>query len=401
MQNTAQQSNADTLERVIKLPLQYFDVTLNDQDNGGRQPGLILTKEDILTLKRYERNSLYLPTTLSQVENRLGFKVSGINGVEPIDLLTTYQRIYNHAKTWSGIENQIKLTGAAVDAFADSFTKTGETLLSIIDKMDIIDQIDTAISDLTIEGIANINAAPLSDKDKIITQNLSDFLKETAANIDLHQTASGELTEKLTAFSDTISHQLIPDVNEKVELSSRSNLEAKIAELEKEISQLTIDIDQKQKEYSQAKKNIAWGGFGGAVGLAITGGIFGKQAEKARKEKNKLVTQKNAKVAELDVKRPLAAAIRSLQTQFEDMHIRLQDALDSSTHMRDLWAMLGLYVKNSAEALANIEDNKSLLYFTLQFKSVITPWKTIKGLSSQMLELFDSALEQFRLEQNR
>lgn len=401
MQNSAQQSNADTLERVIKLPLQYFDVTLNDQDNGGRQPGLILTKEDILTLKRYERNSLYLPTTLSQVENRLGFKVSGINGVEPIDLLTTYQRIYNHAKTWSGIENQIKLTGAAVDAFADSFTTTGETLLSVIDKMDIIDQIDTAISDLTIEGIANINAAPLSDKDKKTTQKLSDFLKETAANIDRHQTASRELTEKLTAFSDTISHQLLPDVNEKVELSSRSNLEAKIAELEKEISQLTIDIDQKQKEYSQAKKNIAWGGFGGPIGVAITGGIFGSQAEKARKEKNKLVAQKNAKVAELDVKRPLAAAIRSLQTQFEDMHIRLQDALDSSTHMRDLWAMLGLYVKNSAEALANIEDNKSLLYFTLQFKSVITPWKTIQGLSSQMLELFDSALQQFRLEQKR
>jgi len=401
MQNTAQQTNDDTLERIIKLPLQYFDATLNDQDNGGRQPGLILTKEDILALKRYERNSLNLPTSLPQVENRLGFKVSGIKGVEPGDLLKTYKSIYNHATLWSGIENNIKLTGVAVDLFAAHFTQTGDKILSTIDRMDIFDQLVTAISDVTIVDIANINAAPLSNKDKQITQKLSEFLNEIAKTIDSHKTASHELTQKLIKFSDTISQQLIPDVNEKVLLISGSRLEARIAELEKDIAQLTIDIDQKQKEYSQAKKNIAWGGFGGAIGVAITGGIFGSQAENARKAKNKLVAQKNSKVAELDGKRPLAAAIHSLQLQFEDMHIRLQDALESSTNMKDLWAMLALYIKDSAEALADIDNNKSLLDFTLKFGSVITPWRTIKGMSNQMVELFDSALEQFRLEQNR
>ncbi len=93
-----------------------------------------MTKEDILSLKRYERHALNIPTSLNRVEQQLGFTRSYIPGLEPKDMLVTYQAINNHGKSWLSIEDGIKRSGFAIELFATQFSRQGEQIINYIEK---------------------------------------------------------------------------------------------------------------------------------------------------------------------------------------------------------------------------------------------------------------------------
>lgn len=401
MQRNYITADYEDYQRVMVKPVEYMTLAMNDKDNEGRDSALILTKEDILNIKRYEKHSLNLPITLKNVEEYLGFTSSNIPGLEPGDILKLHEDINGHARTWAKIEAHIKLTGVAIDLFADDFTTLGNTILNTVEKMDIVDQLTMTVGELSLEDIELLEPAPLNEKDRRIVTALSSILSKKAENIDLLQESATELTGKLGTFSQTLDEQLVPAVNHKVILTNRSDLDQEVKALEERIIQLTIDINQKNNEYKQAIKNIAWGGFGGPIGVAITGGIFGSKAEKARKKKNELVAEKEDKVRELNKKLPLAAAIRDLEVLFEDMRIRMDDAQQSSANLRDLWAILGAYVAKSANVLAQITDNKTLFEFLFEFQDVVRPWENVNDITRDLLKLFDNALEQFKREQNQ
>lgn len=389
----------EDIARVTLKPVEYLSVILDDEKNGGRSAALILTREDILSLKRYERHALNIPTSLTRVEQQLGFTRSYIPGLEPEDMLVTYQAINNHGKSWLSIEDGIKRSGFAIELFATQFSRQGEQIINYIEKMDFARQLDLTVADLNIEEVRNTAPVPLGETDQRVCITLAEFLKKTASQIKNHQHAAQTLADHIDTFSTVLSVQLIPGINDKVKLANCSDLDQQIQDLEKDIEQLTTEIEQKNNEYKTALYNIAWGLFGGPIGVAITGGIFGAQAEEIRKEKNRMVASKNEKVRKLEEKSPLAAAVRSLQILFEDMNIRMMDAHQSATHLKDLWTMLAAYIDRSASELSAITTDQALMIFAMQFQGVVTPWREIRGMANQLLKIFDSALDQFQREQ--
>ncbi|MDU8541920.1 alpha-xenorhabdolysin family binary toxin subunit A [Pseudomonas syringae group sp. J248-6] len=389
----------EDIARVTLKPVEYLSLIFDDEKNGGRSAALILTREDILSLKRYERHALNIPTSLTRVEQQLGFTRSYIPGLEPKDMLVTYQAINNHGKSWLSIEDGIKRSGFAIELFATQFSRQGEQIINHIEKMDFARQLDLTVADLNIEEVRNAAPVPLGETDQRVCITLAEFLKKTASQIKNHQHAAQTLADHIDTFSTVLSVQLIPGINDKVKLANCSDLDQQIQDLEKDIEQLTTEIEQKNNEYKTALYNIAWGLFGGPIGVAITGGIFGAQAEDIRKEKNRMVDSKNQKVQKLEEKSPLAAAVRSLQILFEDMNIRMMDAHQSATHLKDLWTMLAAYIDRSASELSAITTDQALMIFAMQFHGVVTPWREIRGMANQLLKIFDSALDQFQREQ--
>ncbi|UFI44021.1 alpha-xenorhabdolysin family binary toxin subunit A [Pseudomonas savastanoi] len=389
----------EDIARVTLKPVEYLSLIFDDEKNGGRSAALILTREDILSLKRYERHALNIPTSLTRVEQQLGFTRSYIPGLEPKDMLVTYQAINNHGKSWLSIEDGIKRSGFAIELFATQFSRQGEQIINHIEKMDFARQLDLTVADLNIEEVRNTAPVPLGETDQRVCITLAEFLKKTASQIKNHQHAAQTLADHIDTFSTVLSVQLIPGINDKVKLANCSDLDQQIQDLEKDIEQLTTEIEQKNNEYKTALYNIAWGLFGGPIGVAITGGIFGAQAEDIRKEKNRMVDSKNQKVQKLEEKSPLAAAVRSLQILFEDMNIRMMDAHQSATHLKDLWTMLAAYIDRSASELSAITTDQALMIFAMQFHGVVTPWREIRGMANQLLKIFDSALDQFQREQ--
>jgi len=395
MTHPAELPENEQLARVILKPVEYLKLALEDEQNAGRGAALIVTKEDIFTIKRYERHGLSLPITLTRIEQQLGFVRSDIAGLEPSDLLETYRATHQHAASWSSIEQNIKLTGIDIDLFARKFTQQGADIVSYIEKMDLFDQLEHTVSELTLEIIQGISSAPLSAAEQKVCFALSEFLKTIAAQIDAYQQSAESLTGQISTFTQTLSVHLIPSIRHKAALAERSDLDQQIKNLEEDIARLTQDIEQKNDEYKSTTKNVAWGIFGGPIGVAITGGIYGSKAENIRKERNRMIHEKEAKLNQLAEKRPLAAAVRRLELLLEDMDVRMLDAYRSATNLQDLWAMISAYIKNSATELAGIKDNQALLTFALQFQSVVTPWEEIKDITHSLLAIFDSALTEF------
>lgn len=401
MHESIRKSEAPEKPKVTITPTEFLRTLAEDEKNNGRATALILTKEDILSIKRYERHSLNLPNTLERVEQQLGFTNSGISGLEPQDLLLTYSAINQHAKSWSAIEIDIKANGFDLDLFAGEFSSQGKQILNYVDKMELVKQLQLSVADLTIETVKSLKPAQLTKTDKTVCLSLAETLKKMAIQMDAHREASKKLADDIKQFAHVLTVDLVPGINDKVRLASRSDLDEDLIALEKEIDRLTVDIDQKHKEYETTKTHIALGLLGGIVGLIVTDSIFGAQAETIRRKKNQLITEKKTKLETFGQKRPLAAAIRNLEVLFEDIKIRMLDAHQSAVNLRDLWTMLATYVDNAARRLADISDDQTLLDFVLEFKSVITPWEEMKGITTHLLLTFEQALDEFSNQQSK
>ncbi|WP_122431846.1 alpha-xenorhabdolysin family binary toxin subunit A [Pseudomonas viridiflava] len=401
MHDPTTESEKPEKPKITITPTEFLRTLAEDEKNNGRATALILTKEDILSIKRYERHSLNLPNTLERVEQQLGFTHSGISGLEPQDLLLTYSAINQHAQSWSAIEVDIKAKGFDLDLFAGEFSNQGKQILDYVDKMELARQLQLTVADLTIETVKSLTPAPLTKTDKTVCLSLAETLKKMAVQMEAHRKASKKLAEDIKQFAHTLTVDLVPGINDKVRLASRADLDEDLIALEKEIDRLTVDIDQKHQEYKTTKTHITLGLLGGIVGLIVTDSIFGAQAEAIRKEKNRLVTEKKTRLETFGQKRPLAAAIRSLEVLFEDMKIRMLDAHQSAVNLQDLWTMLAKYVDNAATRLADISDDQTLLDFVLEFKSVVTPWEEIKGITTHLLMTFEQALDEFSNQQSK
>ncbi|MEE5119321.1 alpha-xenorhabdolysin family binary toxin subunit A [Pseudomonas alliivorans] len=401
MHDPKSKSEVPEKPKLTITPTEFLRALVEDEKNNGRATALILTKEDILSIKRYERHSLNLPNTLERVKQQLGFAHSGISGLEPQDLLLTYRAINQHAQSWSAIEVDIKAKGFDLDLFAGEFSNQGKQILDYVDKMELARQLQLTVDDLTIETVRSLTPAPLTKTDKTVCLSLAEMLKKIAVQMEAHRKASKKLAEDIKQFAHTLTVDLVPGINDKVALANRSDLDEDLIALEKEIDRLTVDIDQKHQEYSTTRTHITLGLLGGLVGLIVTDSIFGAQAEAIRKEKNRLIKEKKARLEMLGQKRPLAAAIRNLEILFEDMKIRMLDAHQSAVNLQDLWTMLAKYVDNAARRLADISDDQTLLDFVLEFKSVVTPWEEIKGITTHLLLTFEQALDEFSNQQSK
>ncbi|MCD5984612.1 MULTISPECIES: alpha-xenorhabdolysin family binary toxin subunit A [Pseudomonas] len=381
--------------KVTVTPTDFLKTLVDDEKNNGRATALILTKEDILSIKRYERHSLNLPNTLERVEQQIGFTRSGISGLEPQDLLQTYQAINQHAQSWSAIEIDIKASGFDLDLFAGEFSSQGRQIMNYIEKMEFVKQLQLTIADLTIETVKSLTPAELTKTDKAVCLSLADTLKKIATQMEAHKERSKKLADDIKQFAHVLTVDLVPGINDKVRLAGRSDLDEDLSALEKEIDRLTVDIDQKHEEYQTTKNYITLGLLGGVVGLIVTDSLFGAQAEKIRQEKNRLIREKKTKVETFGQKRPLAAAIRNLEVLFEDMKIRMLDAHKSAVTLRDLWTILAKYVSTAAQRLADISDDQNLLDFALEFGGVIKPWEEMKSITTHLLLTFEQALDEF------
>ncbi|MBP0941228.1 alpha-xenorhabdolysin family binary toxin subunit A [Pseudomonas alliivorans] len=401
MHDPKSKSEVPEKPKLTITPTEFLRALVEDEKNNGRATALILTKEDILSIKRYERHSLNLPNTLERVKQQLGFAHSGISGLEPQDLLLTYRAINQHAQSWSAIEVDIKAKGFDLDLFAGEFSNQGKQILDYVDKMELARQLQLTVDELTIETVRSLTPAPLTKTDKTVCLSLAEMLKKIAVQMEAHRKASKKLAKDIKQFAHTLTVDLVPVINDKVALANRSDLDEDLIALEKEIDRLTVDIDQKHQEYSTTRTHITLGLLGGLVGLIVTDSIFGAQAEAIRKEKNRLIKEKKARLEMLGQKRPLAAAIRNLEILFEDMKIRMLDAHQSAVNLQDLWTMLAKYVDNAARRLADISDDQTLLDFVLEFKSVVTPWEEIKGITTHLLLTFEQALDEFSNQQSK
>lgn len=164
--------------------------------------------------------------------------------------------------------------------------------------------------------------------------------------------------------------------------NTESNLVEKIVALKYEVMIL-------EKEYKHYVKLSFTGLAAGLIGLIITGGIFGSQAEKIRHRKNGLINKISELNEQINRERFMKKIILNIQINLQTIEGHFKDARLAVDHLDYMWLVILTEINQSIETFSRINNAKNLLKFMARFKKVITAWASVQIYADQLVELFD------------
>jgi len=380
--------------RAAAIPVQCLGMMMNSEPQG-RESGLVVTRDDIFKIKSYEKSAFSLPTSLAALQAEVGVSKTGINGLELTDIIAVYARIKQHASTWRVLETDIKSTSTQLHIFAGKFRRNGDAVLSVVNAMDLIEQLDKKVGDLVLDDLVGFSGQPLSAKDLRLKGSLVTFLDWIKQDVEAQRAHVERVKTGTAEFARQITQVLIPAVNQKITLARTHNLHKVVEALDAELKELDRDIASKKAEYDalvkKALKYAAIIPFG-----LVNAGLYGARAERARKDKNQLISKRDEVHAKIRATQPVIGAVDRLSGGVRDIDFRLVDAEEGASNLRDMWLLLHEFIDVSAGRLKKIDDSKSLFEFAIEFSLVLNPWVDIEAQAFEFSVLFHDAINDWQ-----
>jgi hypothetical protein len=376
---------------------------LTATEQGVARPGGIFTREDLINLKLYAKRGAILPQKADEVEAYVGYKSSGIPGLEPADITDLFQQIGKHCLGWDAVEQAVLGQSIDLKVFSGKFVTTGHGILGNIKEMPILEKVRG-----TLGGISGLKPEDItySSDDKEIAQTLGDTLELMRKDVDREQMKTLAVKKavsdyrlvlvggKLSTGADT------PGLEPQVTRKRKSMVDNKLAETirtdEDSVKEKEGRIEQLKKDYDKYVGLAFTGAAGGIIGLAITGGIFGAKAEQARKEKNELIEQVRVLKEKVSASKKLQKAIDTLALDFSDIGTRILDAETAMGHLDYMWASILSLIESSQEEWKNIDNGMKLTTFISSFTNVIDPWKQVGDLSGELVRVVDEGRAEYQ-----
>ncbi len=381
-----------------QVPSVTLKLLTGSETEGGRAAG-IFTADDLIKILLYVRAARKLPQNLADFTKDIGSDSTGIPGLEPNEIIDLYQKITSHANRWTPVESLVKEQAASLKVASNDIVTIGDQIIKVINQMDIVEQLKT-IKDSTV-------TIPISsDKDTKIQQALPEVIEKLKQSCIKQQEKTLEVLKAVRDYKTEISGGTLsngktvmglePALADKKERAKKANLDGKIKELQDSIDALQDQIDQLKKDYDKYVGLAFTGAAGGIIGLAITGGIFGDKAEKARKERNSKIQEKDDKSKDLKRKQQVQGILNQFSTQFTDIGMRLLDAEQSLEHLDFLWTDIIVRINKSVDNWMKVKDSDMLLSFVTDLEIIVKPWREVGDMSTELVRVFDKAYEEFK-----
>ncbi len=408
LSNAFNTSTNKAAEEAALAPRALIDASLGQQEDSVRATGLILTKEQIIDLYRYEQKGLHLPTTAEAVSVYLGYDQQNPpgRGLAVSDFTKTFSIIKVHASQWDGLRQRIKLISSELKLFATFMNTTGKRVVRELDTVSASD----ALKDLgiiTLEDLKRVEkemgtALPditLNDDDKDAVESVSYFLDRILARVDTEEKRSNRLKADLDAFSRELSNTARPEISLRLVAIDNNNFKDDVIRLQKEIEDFDKQIDEKSASYKQmvndslsaaSKMNVI------GLGMAI---YFGVEAEKVRKERNALKKQRNVKNTEMGTKSTVLRRLNDVKGDMQDLELLTLQADVATQNLVTVWNKLYLYIKTSQEESKRINDALKVRFLAYHFEQVIEPWALIKDEADDLYAVFaeaDAEIKKYR-----
>ncbi|MBC8164718.1 MAG: alpha-xenorhabdolysin family binary toxin subunit A [Bryobacteraceae bacterium] len=367
------------------------------------RPGGIFTKEDLINIKLYVKKGLSLPENQAEVEGYVGYKSSGIAGLEPAEIGNLFGQVRKHCLGWDSVQQ--KVIGQSIDlkGFSTRFVTTGEELLGNIKEWPFGQRVLKTLGDVSGTKLEDIK---YGREDPEIALALGATLEIMRKDIE-HQ--HGKTSAVKNAVSDyrvvLVGGKLTtgietPGLEPQVARKHKAMLENKLAETidadEKSLQEKEGRIEQLKKDYDKYVGLAFTGAAGGIIGLIITGGIFGAKAEAARKEKNELIEEVRGLRDKVKGAKNLQKALGTLKDDFSDLGTRMLDAETALGHLEYMWASILSLIEDSQQQWKSIDDGMKMSTFITVFTTVINPWKTVGDLSGDLMRIIDEALAEYK-----
>lgn len=394
-----------TQEEVVKFaveaPKLFADGSVGALDGSTRASGLLLTKKQIIDLRKYEAAGLALPYTLEDVTNYLRFGVgqNGGSGLNPEDFLVTFLSTRNHARRWSPLRERIMLTGRGLKDFADSMLTYGASMKEVYSEV----KASGLLEKHNIKTLEQLKKLELELGDKFPGIELEDdtistldyYLKRIFEKIDFNLQTVGGIKKDLDVFGYDLREHILPGIKLRVGLIESSSLPEDIKQLKAVIDERAKEIDIKNTEYKAAVQEALKAAAGmNIVGLAMA--IYmGVEAENIRARRNELYAQQENDIQTLASKNQTLGSLARVKHDLQSLMIVAIDADVATQNLMHVWSVLHLCIKNSTGAVGRINDALSLRIFMTEFEEVVGPWEQIKSDSDKLIEVFKEADEEY------
>ncbi|POF40783.1 hypothetical protein B0D71_20155 [Pseudomonas laurylsulfativorans] len=372
------------------VPVQYFEKKVENIDD----ETFIVKKNHVVMIKRYVRAGLSLPVNISEIETYLGYKNVGHRLLEPTSMQQFYQEIHSHALSWSTLERETKNVGNRLDLFASNFFETGSAIINLLKETETYKRVEGNIDSLSDDEKTQLASIPLSSTDTKRVESLRKALKFAKKDVAEFYLAVADVNALAVEFSRKISDELLIKLALKMNAVDEESIDKHegIDELRKQIKELDETIAEKQTEYDYQVGYAFTGLVFGPLGLIVTGGIFGADAEKTRAQKNELLEQKNRLVVQMSAAR-LSQNLITLTTNFSEMRALMKDAENGIKCIEDV---LGIVWNSLGVSLDGFEDGASdldLILLVLNLQAIFNPWKTIQGHAHALSTVFNQVVE--------
>jgi hypothetical protein len=365
--------DSETLQKAQALPDTLVSAAVSKTPDVLREPGLILTKSQLVNLKRYEVRGLGLPVTLKDVVGYLGYESGAGANLEAKDFQNSFTIIRNHALQWAPIRADMMNVGSELIVFADGMKTYQGSIREIYE--DLRKQVTDDISP--------------SDRADFLS-----FIQDVGTMVRERQKATGELNTRLNDFAEELSTQVLPTIQIKLRSIDNRGQPIEIARLNAEIDERAVRIEEKQQEY---KKLVGFAAGTGVVVLAA-GIYFAVKAEKIRKELNTLRADQNRAIIELERQNKINGALQRVRLDISDLQELVIDADIATKNLTVVWTALDTYISESVNQANKVTDALSLRRLMNAFELVAVPWANIKRDADKLMTVFSEADDAFRKE---
>ncbi|CAI8704431.1 alpha-xenorhabdolysin family binary toxin subunit A [Pseudomonas serboccidentalis] len=388
--------NDKVVEAAAKAPLVFVNASLGAGEEYNRGTGIQLTKEQIISLKKYEALGLSLPVRLQDVVAYLNYGAGDEGGVglKALDFLRTFRVTYDHAKRWSPLREKIMLTGTELKIFSGSIIRTGNAIVEVYEDLRASKylekhNINTPEEYLSLKlQMPELPELELSSDDILdIKAYLNDLLAKVA---NCHQGAE-RVRAELDSFGTDMREKVLPEIALRLQFVSRNTYQNDIKTLQEGIDRRANEIDELNKQYDllvqEAIKAAATLNIGGLI-LGIYQGV---KAEKIRSERNRLKQLQQVDNQSMASKNQTLSSLNKIRDDLQNLSYVAIEAEVATQNLMLVWNALGDYVEASVKEVDGVFEATSLRRFKNQLLNIIDPWEQIKVSSDQLLKVFEEA----------
>ena len=380
----------DAQQRAEFVPKQYFDVISKRADNNKMQPALIFTADNLKSIKRYVEYVLRLPKTVEEITGSHNLSLIGLDAEQVHGL---YTNLRTHVGQWEVLERETKTLGTRLDLFAQNFIQDGETLLGKLQATEAFRALKGRLGDVVDEiSLKRLRFTAMGEKDRQQVASVSQYLDLLRDHVADVKSATTALKDRAQWFSEAVVKQLRPEVDAVMGQIREVNPEQTAAELRKQIAVLDKEIELGDAEYKKLVGYAFTGLVFGPLGVAITGGVYGSQAEAARTRNRRRRRERELLIKDLGSINPMLGIFESTSLQIADLTFRLTEVQTAAKNLEDVWNMLDIYVQQSGEELGLINSDIQLATFMIRFERVIRPWHSIRDISAQLSKIFNETV---------
>lgn len=391
-------------DEAIRAPKLLMDASSGLLEDSTREPGLILTKEQLVNIKKYEMAGLALPTEIGAVITHLNYDVGdgAGKGLEPKDFQQTYTLIRNHALTWNPLRQDMMDVGSKLQVFAGLIKNNGASIEEIYDNVKALKK----LSEYNIEEFEDIRKLQdelrdrlpefaLDQSDKITISQFSYYLGNILKGVDDQKNDADNIKKRLGIFATYLAENVLPAIKSKVKAIDNSDLPQTVKTLSETIAKKAEEIDTLDADYKKTVKlALEAASTLNIVGIATS--IYnGVAAEKLRKKRNELRKEQATRIAELQTKNKVIASLHRVQRELQDLDFIVVEADIATKNLQTAWNKITIFVDDSHKGLNAINDALSLVRFMYHFRAVVKPWEMIGTKADLLYEVFIQADKAF------